>query len=38
MIVTVEYDVIVVVKIYSCVMVNYFIAFTFCELAVYSAL
>ena len=31
MIVTVEYDMIVVVKIYSCGMGNYFIVFTFCE-------
>ena len=30
MIVTVEYDIIVVIKIYSCVMGNYFV-FTFCE-------
>ena len=29
MIVTVEYNIIVVVKIYSCVMGNYFIVFTF---------
>ena len=29
MTVTVEYDMIVVVKIYSCVMGNYFIVFTF---------
>ena len=29
MIVTVEYNMIVVVKIYSCVMGNYFIVFTF---------
>ena len=33
MIVTVEYDMIVVAKIYSCVMGNYFIVFTFCESA-----
>ena len=38
MIVTVEYDMIVVAKIYSCVMGNYFIVFTFCELALYFAL
>ena len=31
MIVTVEYDMIAVVKIYSWVMGNYFIVFTFCE-------
>ena len=31
MIVIVDYDMIVVVKIYSCVMGNYFINFTFCE-------
>ena len=38
MIVTVEYDMIVVVKIYSCITGNYFIAFTFCKLALYFAL
>ena len=31
MMVTAEYDMIVVVKIYSCVIGNYFIVFTFCE-------
>ena len=38
MIVTVEYDMTVAVKIYSCAMGNYFIVFTFCELALYFAL
>ena len=38
MIATVEYGMIVVVEIYSCVMGNYFIVFTFCELALYFAL
>ena len=38
MIATVEYCMIVVVEIYSCVMGNYFIVFTFCELALYFAL
>ena len=33
MMVTVEYDTIVVVKTFSCVIGNYFIAFTFFELA-----
>ena len=38
MIATVEYNMIVVVKIYSCVMGNYFIIFTFCKLTLYFAL
>ena len=32
MIVTVEYDMIVIVKIYSCVMGNYSIVFAFCAI------